>query len=145
LHSFEAYTKFREFRDFHIGQAVGFKRNLAEQVSFRTKERLSKATLYSTLMALRNFFHRLAGRPGYRSRLSYWDTDYFNLSEKETWIAKAHRDQRVPTIAQIEHVIQAMPANSDIERRNRALIAFALGRAPAIVRLPRSSIQAQAH
>jgi integrase/recombinase XerD len=32
----------------------------------------------------------------------------------------------VPTIAQIEHVIQAMPANSDIERRNRALIAFAL-------------------
>jgi integrase/recombinase XerD len=126
LHGFEAYTKFREFRDFHIGQAVGFKRHLAEQVSFRTKERLSKATLYSTLMALRNFFHRLAGRPGYRSRLSYSDADYFNLSEKETRIAKAHRDQRVPTIAQIEHVIQAMPANSDIERRNRALIAFTL-------------------
>jgi integrase/recombinase XerD len=30
----------------------------------------------------------------------------------------------VPTIAQIEHVIQAMPASSDIELRNRALIAF---------------------
>jgi integrase/recombinase XerD len=69
LHGFEAYTKFRDFRDFHIGQAVGFKRHLAEQVSRRTKERLSKATLYSTLMALRNFFHWLAGRPGYRSRL----------------------------------------------------------------------------
>lgn len=52
------------------------------------------------LMALRNFFHWLAGRPGYRSRLSYSDADYFNLSEKETRIAKAHRDQRVPTIAQ---------------------------------------------
>jgi integrase/recombinase XerD len=54
LHGFEVYTKFRDFRDFHIGQAVGFKRHLAEQVSRRTKERLSKATLYSTLMALRN-------------------------------------------------------------------------------------------
>jgi integrase/recombinase XerD len=126
LHGFEAYTKYRDFRDFHIGQAVGFKRHLAEQVSCRTKERLSKATLYSTLMALRNFFHWLAGRSGYRSRLSYSDADYFNLSEKETRIAKAHRDQLVPTIGQIEHVIQMMPAKSDIERRNRALIAFAL-------------------
>jgi integrase len=126
LHAFEAYTKFRDFKNFHIGQAVGFKRHLAEQVSFRTKERLSKATLYSTVMALRNFFHWLADRPGYRSRLSYSDADYFNLSEKETRIAKAHRDQRAPTIAQIEHVIETMPANSDIERRNRALIAFIL-------------------
>ncbi len=126
LHGFEAYTKFRDFKNFHIGQAVGFKRHLAEQISLRTKERLSKATLYSTLMALRNFFHWLAGQSGYRSRLSYSDADYFNLSEKETRIAKAHRDQRVPTIAQIEHVIQEMPATSDIERRNRALIAFVL-------------------
>ena len=29
-------------------------------------------------------------------------------------------------VLQIEHVIQAMPATSDIERRNRALIAFIL-------------------
>jgi integrase len=126
LHSFEAYTKFRDFKNFHIEQAVGFKRHLAEQVSRRTKERLSKATLYSTLMALRNFFHWLAGQSGYRSRLSYSDADYFNLSDKDTRVAKAHREQRVPTIAQIEHVIQVMPATSDIERRNRALIAFIL-------------------
>src|SRR5262249_25197941 len=97
-----------------------------EQVSLRTKEQLSKATLYSILMALRNFFHWLAGQPGYRSRLSYSDADYFNLSEKETRIAKAHREQRVPTIAKIGHVIQAMLVTSDIERRNRALIAFVL-------------------
>src|SRR5262245_6194569 len=121
LHGFEAYTKFRDFKNFHIGQAVGFKRYLAERVSLRTKERLSKATLYSTLMALRNFFHWLAGQSGYRSRLSYSDADYFNLSEKEIRIAKAHREQRVPTIAQI---VQVMPATSDIERRNRAVIAF---------------------
>src|SRR5262249_4690766 len=93
---------------------------------FRTKERLSKATLYSTVMALRNFFHWLADRPGYRSRLSYSDADYFNLSEKKTRIAKAHRDQRGPQIGQIEQAIDNMPANSDIERRNRALIAFIL-------------------
>jgi integrase/recombinase XerD len=75
LHGFEAYTKFRDFRKFHIGKAVGFKRPLAERLSLRTKKRLSKATLNSTLMALRNFFHWLAGQSGYRSRLSYSDAD----------------------------------------------------------------------
>jgi len=58
--------------------------------------------------------------------LLYSDADYFNLSEKDTRIATAHREQRSPTLAQVKHVIQAMPADSEIERRNRALIAFAL-------------------
>ena len=62
LHRFESYTRFRDFRSFRIEQAVAFKRHLAGQVNARTGERLSKATLYSTLTALRNFFHWLAGR-----------------------------------------------------------------------------------
>lgn len=126
LNRFEVYTKFRDFRSFHIEQAVAFKRDLSEQSSQRTGERLSKATLYSTLTALRNFFVWLAGQPGYRSRLSYSDADYFNLSEKETRIAKARREQRVPTVEQIKHVIHSMSGSSEIERRNRALIAFTL-------------------
>ena len=126
LHRFETYTKFRDFKRFHIQQAVGFKRDLSEQVNLRTKEPLSKATIYSTLMALRSFFQWLAGRPGFRKRLSYSDAEYFNPSEKDIRVAKAHREQRVPTLEQIHHVIKKMPAETDIERRNRALIAFTL-------------------
>lgn len=126
LNRFEIYTKFRSFKGFHIEQAVGFKRHLSKQVNARTGKPLSKATLYSTLTALRSFFHWLAGRPGFRSRLSYSDADYFNLSEKETRVAKAHREQPVPTLEQIRHVLETMLASSDIERRNRALIAFTL-------------------
>jgi integrase/recombinase XerD len=55
LHRFETYTRVKDFKRFHIQQAVGFKRHLAEQVNLRTKERLSEATIYSTLMALRSF------------------------------------------------------------------------------------------
>ncbi len=126
LHRFETYTRLREFKRFHIQQAVGFKRHLAEQVNLRTQERLSKATIYSTLMALRNFFQWLAGRPGFRARLSYADAEYFNPSGVEVSVAKAHREQRVPTLEQIHHVVSTMPAGSDIERRNRALVAFTL-------------------
>jgi integrase len=126
LNRFETYTKFRDFKAFHIEQAKGFKASLAEQMNTRTKDRLSKATLYSTLNALKRFFIWLAGQPGYKSKISYSDADYFNLSAKETRIAKAHRDARVPTLEQIRHVIQTTPAVTEIERRDRALIAFTI-------------------
>jgi integrase len=124
LNRFETYTRFRDFKAFHIEQAKGFKASLAEQMSARTKDRLSKATLYATLNALKRFFIWLAGQPGYKSRISYSDAEYFNLSVKEIRIAKAHRDARVPTLEQIRHVIRAMPAGTEIERRDRALIAL---------------------
>jgi integrase len=126
LDRFETYTKFRDFKAFHIEQAKGFKANLSDQTSVRTKDRLSKATLYATLSALKRFFIWLAGQPGYKSRISYSDAEYFNLSAKETRIAKAHRERGVPTLEQIRHVIRAMPATTEIECRDRALIAFTI-------------------
>jgi integrase len=126
MNRFETYTRFRDFKAFHIEQAKGFKASLAEQMSLRTKDHLSKATLYATLSALKRFFIWLAGQPGYKSRISYSDAEYFNLSAKETRIAKAYRDARVPTLEQIRHVIRTMPAGSEIERRDRALVGFTL-------------------
>ncbi len=52
---FEAYTGHRDFKRFHIEQAKGFKRALAEQLNLRTREPLSKATLHSTVTALKAF------------------------------------------------------------------------------------------
>lgn len=121
---FEAYTRYRDFKAFHFEQAVGFKNHLAKQTNQRTGKPLSKATLNSTLGQLKSFFQWLAMQSGYKSRISYTDTEYFNLSEKEVRIATARRETAVPTLEQIRHVIESMPSNSDIERRNRALIAF---------------------
>src|SRR6516225_448220 len=126
IHCFESYTKFRDFRQFHIQQAVAFKADLAKQRHAQTEAPLSKATLLSTLNALKAFFQWLAGQPGYKSRLKYPDAEYFNLSEKETRVAKARREQRVPTLEQIRCILATMPTGSEIEQRNRALIAFTL-------------------
>src|SRR6476646_6042249 len=123
---FETFTRYKDFKSFHIEQARAFKRDLAEQRGDRSGEPLSKATLYATLTALKRFFVWLAGQPGYKSRLSYSDAEYFNLSAKETRIAKATRPARVPTLEQIRHVIRNMPATTEIERRDRALIAFTI-------------------
>ena len=87
---------------------------------------MSKATLSSTLSHLTRFFQWLALQQGFKSCLQYSDAEYFNLSEKDTRVAKARRDKSAPTPEQIRHVIGVMPASSDIERRNRALLAFTL-------------------
>jgi integrase len=123
---FESYTKRRDFKAFHYEQAVAFKNHLADHPSPHTGEKLSKATLHATLASLKTFFQWLAEQPGYRSRLRYSEADYFNLSDKDTRVAKARREQLAPTLEQVKHVIATMAADTEIERRNRALIACAI-------------------
>ena len=126
LHRFETYIRFKDFKTFHTKQAAGFKAHLAGLSNGRTRETLSPATTYSTLMALKAFFQWLADQPGYRSRLTRSDAEYFNPSSRDTAIAKARRQSPVPTLEQIRHVVSTMPFKSDIELRNRALITFAI-------------------
>src|SRR5271167_3539988 len=92
LERFETYTKHRDFRTFRPEQAKAFKAHLGDRVNARTGERLAKATLYSTLRSLRSFFRWLAGQPSYKSKLTYDDANYFNLSDNDARIAKTRRD-----------------------------------------------------
>jgi integrase len=126
LHRFEQATRWRDFKRFHREQAVAFKTALAEQTNARSEERLSWSTVQSTVRELRAFFVWLAGQPGYKTKIRYDDADYFNLSEKDLSVARAKREKRVPTLEQMHHVLSAMPATSDRERRSRVLIAFAI-------------------
>ena len=126
LHRFEIYTKYRDFKAFHTEQAIAFKKHLAEQKAEQSGEKLSKATLYATLTQLKRFFQWLAWQPGYKSRFQYSDAEYFNLSDKDTRIATAQREQRAPTLEQIKYVIHTMATKTEIDRRNRALIAFTI-------------------
>ncbi len=126
LARFEESTGFRDFSRFHREQAVAFKRRLDDQLSIVTGERLSRSTVHSTLSALRSFFIWLADQRGYKSKINYSDADYFNLSEKDVRIANAVREKPSPTLEQMHHVLATMPAGTDIERRDRALIAFTL-------------------
>ena len=126
LNRFEVFMKYRDFKKFHYEQAVTFKNHLAEQKNQQTGKKLSKATLHSTLANLKKFFQWLSGQSGYKSRFHYYDAEYFNISDKDMRIATAHREQKAPTLEQVKHVISTMPVDTEIERRNRALIAFTL-------------------
>lgn len=123
---FEKSTNYRDFKRFHIEQARKFKRQLKEQTNPKTGKPLAKATIHSRLMALKAFIKWLAGQPGYKSRITYSDADYFNSSANDERIAKAHRERPVPAMAHIRQALDAMPVETDIQRRNRAVFAFTL-------------------
>ncbi|MFD2780822.1 tyrosine-type recombinase/integrase [Novosphingobium pokkalii] len=126
LDRFEQANGHKDFRKFHREQAVAFKRKLDAERTVRTGKPLSRATVNSTLSALRAFFVWLAGQPGYKSCLRYGDADYFNLPDTDVRIAKAVRHKPFPSLEQVHHVLAVMPCATDIEKRNRALVAFAL-------------------
>jgi site-specific recombinase XerC len=86
LARFEVYTKHKDFKAFHFEQAINFKRHLAEQKGQQSGKKLSKATLHSTLTALKKFFQWLSRESGYKTRVRHNDADYFNLSGKDTRI-----------------------------------------------------------
>lgn len=126
LNRFETYTRYRDFKTFHFEQAVAFKRYMTEQKGKQSGKKLSKSTLHTTLTQLKRFFQWLSREQGYKSRIQYSDAEYFNLSDKDTRIATARRQQKVRTMEQVKHVIDTMPGNTEIERRNLALVAFTL-------------------
>ncbi len=123
---FEIYTGFKDLATFNKEQAIAFKKSLARGRTQRDGEPLAKSTLLSTVNALKAFFKWLSWQPGYRSRIRPTDVEYLNLSENETRVAKAPRFKSFPTLEQIRAVIYAMPAETELERRDRALIAFAI-------------------
>ena len=116
---FETSTRYRDFKAFRIEQAVAFKRRLAEQ-------NLSMATAYATLGHLKRFFVWLAGQPGYRSRLQYSDAEYFNQPENDARVATARRERPHPSLEQLRHVLANMPDRTELDQRNRALVAFTI-------------------
>lgn len=125
IERFEASTNRKAFRRFHVEQARSFRARLLEEVGAGGNP-LSSATIASTLKHLRNFFLWLSREPGFRSPLNPNDANYFTPSDQDIRIATARREKAVATLEEIKHVLALMPAETAIERRNRALIAFTI-------------------
>lgn len=121
---FERCMGFKPFKRFRIEQAMTFKQRLTLERNARTGAPLSKATIDSTLRAVKAFFLWLADQPGYRSRIAYADAQYFNLNAKDARVAHTQRDTPFPTLEQCRHAFGQMPVETPLQRRNRALFAF---------------------
>ncbi len=126
IERFDAYNRRRDFKKFHVEQAQAFKERLCEQRNVRTGAPLSASTIASTLGMLKAFIIWLADQTDYCKRIKYSDAEYFNPADNLSRVATARRYKPCPTLAQIRAVLDAMPAQTEIERRDRALVAFTI-------------------
>jgi integrase len=126
IKEYEEFSGGRDFRQFRAQDAGGFRRKLLEKGGRQRAELSSRATVRTKLLAMAKFFRWLAGQPGFKSRIGFNDIKHFNLSLKAARVAEARREQPTPTLSQVQHVIRSMPARTDIEKRDRALLACML-------------------
>lgn len=124
LARFEKSTNHKPFKKFHVDQAGKFKAHLAAVRNPRTKKPLSHATVDAELRMVKAFIFWLAGQPGYKSRISYSDAEYFNNSLKSARIAHTYRPMPYPTLAQCERAFDAMPERTPDEMRNKGFFSF---------------------
>jgi len=123
IHRFEAFNRYRSFKAFRREQAISFRVHLAAQTNDAGKP-LSKATLYSTMRTLRAFFEWLSREPGYRKTVIFSDAAYFNISENDARAATASRQRPAPSLEQVRRMVEAMPAATVVQRRDRAVVAL---------------------
>ncbi|HPM38257.1 MAG TPA: tyrosine-type recombinase/integrase [candidate division Zixibacteria bacterium] len=120
---YEEYSGREDFRKFNRARAVGFKRWLEEGTGGRA---LSPGTVYHTLRYLRAFFTWLSGQAGYKSRISLDDVAYLALDKKAVQKVVASRPVRCPTLEYVLQLTGSISPQTDIDRRDQALIAFLL-------------------
>lgn len=117
IERYEDFSRNADFASFDQRKAIRFKEHLA-------KQQLAKATILSTVKALKRFFGWLRQRPGYRSRIQPNSIEYLNLADREVRAAKAPADRPHPSLEQVRQSFVTMPTGNAIDRRNRAVFAL---------------------
>lgn len=122
----ESYTGYKDFGTFNKEQAMGFKRSLLESKAQRSGKPVSISTVHHTLQAVKEFLASLHGRDEYRRRIIPANIAYLNLTTGEERQAHAAGQKKYATLEEYRKALFAMPAGTDIERRDQAIMALML-------------------
>ena len=125
LRKYEEHTSFKCFSTFNKKQAGLFK-GYYKKACNPTGETISASTILITFQNLKEFFTWLSRQKGYKTKINYDDLRIFNLTRKEENTARQVPYKNAPSLEHVKEAIHAMSLNSELERRNQALIAFAL-------------------
>lgn len=124
IYAYEEFTKFKSFKQFNKNDAIAFKKYLSQKIAKHSKKPVSKPYLMHATKSVSTFFKWLSTQSGYKSKIDLNQVAYLNLQEKDIQIARAPKTKRFPILEQIEHVVKNMPTNTEVQKRDRALIAF---------------------
>ncbi len=124
ISSYEAFLDGKDFRTLHAERARSFKRKLSKQTNAKTGAPLSASTVGSTLREIKAFFHWLADQPGYKSKISHSDADYFSPDRRTEAARRSNLWKPHPSPEQVRRLLGLMPSETVLNRRDRAFVAF---------------------
>lgn len=145
LNLFEKFTNHVDYKTFNSEQAKSFKAWLEKQKN-KDGDLLSLSTVRSTLNSVREFFEWLAIHPQYIKKIDGRAVQYLRLSDNANRAARASREKSPPTLKELETTLKAMPYETDIQKRDRALFAFIIitgARDDAVVSLKMKHVNAK--
>lgn len=111
LVEFETFNRCRDLVSLTETQAIAFRDHVQERPSLSGSKGLSASSIVHTLSDVKAFFDRAAA-------------EYFAPSNRMRVMARTGPDPFVPTPENLRTVIAAIPSDTLIGRRDRALIAF---------------------
>lgn len=132
----EEFTGNSDLSVFNEKLAIDFREWLKTKKRKGSENLLTLGYCYDTFRRLRKFFEWLALQP--KSKINPTHLSILNLSRKENQIATRERRRDSPTMQEVLKVLEGIEGRTEIEKRDRALIAFTLltgARISAIVSL----------
>jgi len=124
ISTYERFLGGKDFRAFHVEKARGFKRHLSTLTNENNGARLSQVTVNATLRDIKTFFMWLADQAGYKSKITYSDAAYFSPERKSERASRGGCWKPHPSPQQVRHVLESMPVETVVQRRDRAFVAF---------------------
>jgi integrase len=121
----EAYTGAKDFGTFNKEQAIAFKTALLANKTTAGKP-ISIATAHHVLQAVKDFLAWLHGQHHFKRRIALADIAYLNLTAGEERQSRTVTPRRYASIEEFQRAILAMPGETDLERRDQALMALLL-------------------
>ncbi len=121
------YDEFSNYEDlglFDGNRAVEYKKWLAVRKHPKTGEKISPVTQYHYLRHLRAFLLWLSDKRGYRSRIFPSDIAFLNMDKKYAKAALDPTKQEYPPLSYVIALCRSIDIVTEIDRRDRALIAF---------------------
>lgn len=135
IHKWQECFENDDFTHFNKDQCNDFKKYLKEKAN---KNNTTLINQYHILRHLKKFFVWLCEQKGYE-KIKKTDVDYLRLSRKEINIALEKKDKEYPTLEEIKSIVATIQPKTEIDMRDRALIAFLIltgMRISAVVSLP---------
>lgn len=126
IDQWQTFTKNEDFIYFNKSKATSFRNWMKARPAKTENGTISLTTQYNYLRRIKRFFRWLSDQSGYKNRLSKTDIEYLRLSKSDARIARQGTTRQMPTLDEAKTIIKSIRICNEIDKRDRALICFAL-------------------